>query len=71
MGFPRGRQCSTCDFSEPTPTVAGKSQVFRCRRYAPKTGSGGETYPAAVFPIVRADDWCGEWIKWTAPDVKA
>lgn len=48
--------CAGCRFSRttsPTDVVA----IFwgRCHRYAP--GRGACTY----FPIVQADDWCGEF----------
>jgi len=45
-------QCQTCAFFH-----GEKSQ---CRRYAPQPKAEGGTQ-TAVWPIVVATDWCGEY----------
>lgn len=66
------KSCGTCLFAEPTIIESGP--VVRCHRNPPATLEehpepietiDGEVVSATVtfdrYPIVRADDWCGEW----------
>lgn len=46
------RKCKTCGYSEAAPDV--KDTIF-CKRYAPRPG----TFKG--WPLLWADDWCGEW----------
>lgn len=47
-------RCSECKFAV---ARGGGSQLFDCHRMPPECGPGFE------WPIVRTDDWCGEFIK--------
>ncbi|KKN77636.1 hypothetical protein LCGC14_0357610 [marine sediment metagenome] len=62
--FERGsmarKQCETCGNFEPSINItrAGPLQVSpnygECRRGEPDAGED-------LWPVVRQDDWCGEW----------
>jgi hypothetical protein len=40
----------------------GKGEVGECRRYPPsRSRFVGNIEWQDVWPIVRRDDWCGEW----------
>lgn len=50
--------CSNCRYARP------KGQKYTCNKFAPRPQIAEENVdakPKAVWPIVRADDWCAEW----------
>jgi hypothetical protein len=54
-GRPPERTCGHCSWSE----EGKRPDSFKCRRWPPVVHQArpGE----ALFPIVEADDWCGEF----------
>jgi hypothetical protein len=51
--------CDTCEFGE---VHESDDNHFYCRRRAPSMSHGSR----AIFPLVNADDWCGEFKQETA-----
>ena len=52
----------TFDFVEQYVTTREEDKRFQCRRFAPRMLSGsGEGWSNQLFPVVREDDWCGEF----------
>lgn len=51
--------CVACECAEP---VQEPAELLRCRRYAPRPVAGDE--PAGIsWPLVRPEDWCGEFLE--------
>lgn len=65
--------CSECNFFQPVAglTCVPLNQRFgECRRHPPKnvgTPLHRKDQTRAMFPVVREDDWCGEFVQWPAP----
>jgi hypothetical protein len=61
--------CATCKYALPVP--GHETAAVFCRRYAPRALSETRPTPAqatphfADFPIVAADNWCGEFVRLT------
>lgn len=51
--------CANCHFS--TGHVEGHPDAFNCRRRAPIIDHTKPLGPAQ-WPLVKADDWCGEYL---------
>jgi hypothetical protein len=63
MGVAMKRSCADCRFFDASDTRDGY-----CRRNAPRShlvaaDAGDELRVRGVWPIVAADDWCGQWEK--------
>lgn len=57
-----GISCATCVFFSPPPfqsRFAGQQASGQCRRHAPALDFN-ERGPRTLWPLVRADAWCGE-----------
>lgn len=59
--------CANCRYScfgaykEATKYEAEK-ESWHCRRYAPRIIAGvGTGSSHDIFPLIRENDWCGEW----------
>lgn len=53
----RNETCETCVFSEPVYNPKFPALNLECRRRPPSQGQ----YPAAEWPKVPGDGWCGEF----------
>ncbi len=45
-------------------SMVGGYDLGQCRRYGPEPGESvllKERHTWALWPITRAEDWCGEW----------
>jgi hypothetical protein len=51
------QSCTTCRFSHKTEDMPDKAR--HCRRNPPRANDDPDDY--AEFPLVYADDWCGEF----------
>lgn len=52
----------TFDFVEQYVTTGENNKRFQCRRFAPRMFSGsGEGWSNQLFPVIREEDWCGEF----------
>lgn len=52
-------QCGNCRYWKQIESIHGY-----CRRYPPMIGQESPAlYVNAQFPIMQANDWCGEWRK--------
>src|SRR5215470_17013284 len=57
-------KCQTCQYYDRKKTAAGSSPSSgQCRRSAPQLNPvNAKSYLIeGVWPLVRDDDWCGEW----------
>lgn len=52
-----GPACVHCEYSE----RLAAHNIVRCRRHAPRPGQGNSE--GIVWPVVSADDWCGEFME--------
>jgi hypothetical protein len=58
------KACRNCLFSHgpgDPEKVARPGEYFRCRRNAPVPYGKPEWEAGWTWPIVRGEDWCGEW----------
>lgn len=49
--------CRGCEYGE----ALREPTSFRCRRHAPRPGTGNSE--GIAWPVVAADDWCGEYLR--------
>lgn len=52
------KTCTDCRFA------SVKGAKFECRRFAPSPlipQDSEDSKPKAVWPVVKADNWCGQW----------
>lgn len=49
--------CRGCEYGE----ALREPTSFRCRRHAPRPGTGNSE--GIAWPVVSADDWCGEYLR--------
>ncbi len=52
------KRCLDCAFSDPIrPLFDAQYPSNYCRRHAPRL----HTHEIGAWPVVKDDDWCGEW----------
>lgn len=56
---PKGQTCSTCLYFLPQVPPLFWEHAGECRRHAPRPLGP----PVQCWPLVRPEDWCGEWQK--------
>jgi hypothetical protein len=59
-------ECATCRYAiKRTDRHTAPSTFFECRRFPPVPPADRSfdnfDVPFAAWPLVSADDWCGEW----------
>lgn len=62
----RTRLCGTCRFKQATGNYINGIELVECRRRAPLPSDGplGTQYSRgrrAYWPLISAEEWCGEW----------
>lgn len=60
-------QCSECLHHN---VVDGRPNVGECRRYPPIVRFAGDLQLSSMFPLVKARDCCGEYVRTSAASTK-
>ena len=54
--------CLNCGFGVIAGEVGKNGQkIVQCRRFPPAYMTDNDGSPACRFPLVAANNWCGEW----------
>jgi len=71
MSDDREQCCRTCRFADIRDAMWRDPLYWHmntnCRRHAPQRTEQLEyqTLTQRVWPVVKANDWCGDWEQWT------
>lgn len=59
------RRCDSCDFWGHDTITSHAGNASRCRVNPPTRGSHSAI---GMWPVTRADDWCGKWAAIAPPN---
>lgn len=67
--IPEGQTCGTCGYALHRSVPQDLRGQIECRARSPQmfvlpvqTNHGGQFVPASSWPVVKPDEWCGEWM---------